>query len=655
MFKHVVHALFWSALVLMIGVVPLQAQDITNDDCADCHTDSDEETAEVSVDHLLGSIHEDLDCLECHIDIVELPHDDIVLQPAACVECHDDVVDDYKVHGRGVVGESKYIPTCSDCHGTHDILPAEDLLSLTNPMNLAGTCATCHEDSTLVADVHISFKHPIRVYTESVHGKKVAGEMHTAAGCKDCHGYEGNSHQILPAGDMNSTIAHRNIHKTCGECHASIADDFIAGIHGQLLLEGEVDTPTCTTCHGEHGILSSQDPRSPVSPARVAEATCTPCHESAALNERYELPTGKIQSYVDSYHGLKSQAGDKTVANCASCHGAHLILASNDPKSTVHADNLQKTCGECHHGITADVARRPIHETATDHKSGLAHIVKIIYLGLIFSVIGGMAFHWAIDWIKQARDVLRKTPQVRRMEPNEVFQHTMLAVSFTSLVITGFSLRFYDAWWSQLLFGHEGGYAIRGFIHRGSAVMMIFGSFWHLFYVILTHRGREFIRDMAPTMLDATQAFQKMGYNLGIVKKAPEFLRFSYVEKAEYWALIWGTIVMVLTGFALWFDNTVMHWISPELLDTMLVVHYYEAWLAFLAIVVWHMYGVMFNPEVYPMNPSWISGKMPEDMYKHEHGAVKLVEHRHVVRTRVRAEGTTMEGREKVDDSTRRD
>jgi cytochrome b subunit of formate dehydrogenase len=127
------------------------------------------------------------------------------------------------------------------------------------------------------------------------------------------------------------------------------------------------------------------------------------------------------------------------------------------------------------------------------------------------------------------------------------------------------------------------------------------------------------------------------------------------VEKAEYWALIWGTIVMVLTGFALWFDNTVMHWISPELLDTMLVVHYYEAWLAFLAIVVWHMYGVLFNPEVYPMNPSWISGKMPEDMYKHEHGAVKLVEHRHVVRTRVRAEGTTMEGREKVEDSNRRD
>ena len=85
----------------------------------------------------------------------------------------------------------------------------------------------------------------------------------------------------------------------------------------------------------EHGILATEDPRSPVSPFRVAEATCSPCHESAKLNVKYDLPSGRLQSYVDSYHGLKSRAGDRTVANCSSCHmpdaTADPVYASSRP------------------------------------------------------------------------------------------------------------------------------------------------------------------------------------------------------------------------------------------------------------------------------------------------------------------------------------
>ena len=353
---------------------------------------------------------------------------------------------------------------------------------------------------------------------------------------------------------------------------------------------------------------------------------------------------------MDSYHGLKSRAGDKTVANCASCHGAHLILPANDKRSSVNPANLQETCGQCHSGITADVARQPIHETATGHRTGAAHIVQIIYIALIVMVIGGMVLHWLIDLIKQIHKVIHKKPQVRRMEPNEVFQHSVLALSFTVLVITGFSLRFYDAWWSTLLFGHEGGYAVRGYIHRGAAVLMIFGSVWHACF-LLTARGREFMRDMLPNFTDAKQFIGRMKYNTGLSKQMPQFGRFSYVEKAEYWALIWGTVVMVVTGFALWFDNVVVEWFPKGFLDIVLVVHYYEAWLAMLAIAVWHMYATVFSPDVYPMNPAWIHGMMPQAMYEHEHPGVRLVEQKRVVRTRVKAEGPTMEGREKVTDS----
>lgn len=640
------------ALCLILAAVPVQAQNWTSEDCAECHTDSGGDPVEVTLAHLTGSVHEDFECLDCHTDVVDLPHDE--LGPADCAACHEDVVENYTMHGKGVVGKSRFVPTCADCHGSHGIRSALDRESSTNPLNLPLTCGTCHEDSTLTDTMDIRFKHPIRVYQESVHGRATAGEDFSAASCNDCHGVDGSAHAILPPNVPESTISHFRIHETCGECHGAIAEDYLAGVHGQLLVEGRVDTPTCTDCHGEHGILHTDDPRSPVSPYRLAEATCTPCHDSAALNNKYQLPTDQVRSHVDSYHGLKSQEGDKSVANCASCHGAHLILPPQDERSSVNPANLENTCGRCHQGITADVARRPIHDQSSDTE-GIAGVVRLIYLGLIFSVIGGMAFHWLIDLIRQVRAVMRKTPQVRRMEPGEVFQHTILALSFTVLVVTGFSLRFHDTWWSELLFGRDGGFHIRGYIHRGAGLLMIAGSVWHLFYIVLTERGREFLRDMVPTIEDGRQAFQKMGFNLGLTREAPRFKRFCYVEKAEYWALIWGTVVMVVTGFGLWYENIVAQWVSRDVMNVLLTIHYYEAWLAFLAILVWHMYAVVFNPEVYPGNPAWITGKMPQDMFEHEHPAVELVEHRHVVRTRVAASEVTMAGREKVDTRERRD
>ena len=78
---------------------------------------------------------------------------------------------------------------------------------------------------------------------------------------------------------------------------------------------------------------------------------------------------------------------------------------------------------------------------------------------------------------------------------------------------------------------------------------------------------------------------------------------------------------MVVTGLLLWFDNLVIRFLPKGVLDVSLVIHYYEAILATLAIAVWHLYSTVFNPHVYPMNPSWLTGTMPEDMYRHEHPA----------------------------------
>jgi hypothetical protein len=76
---------------------------------------------------------------------------------------------------------------------------------------------------------------------------------------------------------------------------------------------------------------------------------------------------------------------------------------------------------------------------------------------------------------------------------------------------------------------------------------------------------------------------------------------------------------MTLTGTMLWFDNEVVKVLPKGVLDVMLVVHYYEAWLATIAILIWHLYSTVLNPKVYPMNPAWLTGKMPLEQFRHEH------------------------------------
>ena len=605
-----------------------QAQD--DRDCLTCHEDPglsglNNRGKEISMlvrpAALDSSIHRGLSCIECHTSlegVEDYPHD-AALPLVDCAACHADVGRAYLKHGRLELGADEDIPTCADCHGKHDILPSTDRHSQVSPEKVPATCGVCHEDIDLTQKHDILYGDAIMVFRSSVHGRAISGGVLLAASCNDCHSTGGSAHHIYGPGDPESSINHFNIPRTCGRCHSSVEEEFWAGIHGQFVARGETDAPVCTNCHGEHGIISPSDPRSPVSPTRVAEATCSPCHESAFLNEKYGLPTGRLKTWYDSYHGLKSKAGDVTVANCASCHEAHLILPAADPRSSVHPDNLQRTCGDCHPRISAAVAATPIHEAPGISQTPAANVVKKIYIVAIIVIIGSMVIHWLIDLRKQIK-LVRLREQFQRMTLNETWQHTFLMVTFTVLVITGFSLRYAESWWVRLLFGWEGGFPLRGVIHRVAAVLFVFSSAWHVLY-LTTHRGRQFLTDVFPSAFDFKQFFQMIAYNLDLRKEKPTFGRFSYVEKAEYWALVWGSVVMIITGFFLWFEDVAVQWFPKGFLDVMLVIHYYEAWLASLAILIWHMYSTIFSPNVYPMNPSWIDGRMPLDVYRHEHAA----------------------------------
>jgi cytochrome b subunit of formate dehydrogenase len=194
-------------------------------------------------------------------------------------------------------------------------------------------------------------------------------------------------------------------------------------------------------------------------------------------------------------------------------------------------------------------------------------------------------------------------------------------VSFIVLVISGFALRFSDGFLARIFFGWEGGFEVRGTVHRVAATVFVLTVLWHLLFLVTTRRGRGFFTDMLPGRHDFVQFWHKLLFDVGRRRRRVGFGRFSYIEKAEYWALVWGTVVMIITGLLLWFDNWFVNFLPKGVLDVALVIHYWEAWLASLAILVWHLYATVFSPHVYPMNPSWLTGMMPEEQYRIEHEA----------------------------------
>jgi cytochrome b subunit of formate dehydrogenase len=208
-----------------------------------------------------------------------------------------------------------------------------------------------------------------------------------------------------------------------------------------------------------------------------------------------------------------------------------------------------------------------------------------------------------------------------RMSLNERIQHFLLLSSFIILVITGFALKYPEAlWviWMRKLFG-DYIFEIRGIVHRVAAVIMLADSVYHIFYVSFTKRGRKLIADLWFYKKDITDVFGTIKFYLGKSDEKPKYGRFSYIEKSEYWALVWGNFVMGATGIVLWFNNTFLPVISSFGMEVATAIHFYEAILATLAIVVWHFYFVIYNPEVYPLNKAFITGYLTRDEMEHEH------------------------------------
>lgn len=513
--------------------------------------------------------------------------------------------------------------TCLDCHARNGdlstMLPPADANSTINRANIAETCGRCHGDQAAMQGSGISNR-PFLSYRESVHARAISRGNLSAAVCTDCH----NSHDVEPASNAQSSIAKANIPSTCGKCHRTEAAEFMQSIHGQAVTRGVSRAPVCTDCHGIHNIALPVDHGATTATVAVATESCAKCHEGVALTQEFGVAGERVSSYRDSYHGLASKLGSKVVANCASCHGVHNILPSSDPNSMINAAHLQQTCGQCHVGASANFTKGKIHLTSAlitsvtpkDASSRGTSIVRWIYLPLIFLTIGGMVLHNLLIWRKKLAAKQKQPRTIVRLSPNQRIQHWLLLTSFIALVLSGFALQYPDSWPGWLLGPNE---YLRRMIHRVAAVVMLAGGVYHVLYLLLVREGRQWLRDMFPRPKDISDLMGNVSYYLGLRKQKPKIARFGYAEKAEYWAVIWGTLIMGLTGLMIWFKIGIFGFLARWWIDIALAIHFYEAVLATLAIIVWHFYHVIFDPDVYPVNLAFVDGRVSEKYYQEEH------------------------------------
>ncbi len=600
--------------------------------CQSCHDGDQFEKYQKSV-HATAEVH----CSACHTthEIRKLSESDpAVMKQFAqevCATCHTDQNAKYMEsdHGRALAAGALGAPSCIDCHDEHGVMAAASDSARTNRKNVAAMCEQCHIDDPAVRAKVGPSAIFISSYERSVHGQAQKRGNGDAATCTDCHG----GHEMKKGSNPSSLVSKKNVATTCGQCHLDVLTEYKYSIHGSALAKGVSESATCTDCHGEHNILSPKDASSPVAAKNVSSQVCRPCHASVKLTSKYGLASDRFQSFADSYHGLAGRAGSVEVANCASCHGVHDIKPSSDSTSRINKANLARTCGTCHPGANEKFANGLVHVIATQAKGedNILYLVSSGYIILIVVVIGGMLVHNFLDFIKKSRKQLMyrrgliQRPPIPhrlwlRMSLSERIQHGLLVVSFFTLVLTGFALRFPDAWWvAPMRSLSPWMFELRSLSHRIAAVVMVCAGLYHLYYILIVPRGKQLIRDLLPVRQDITDAIQVMKYNLSFSKEKPLFGRFSYIEKSEYWALVWGTVVMAATGIIMWLDNTFLGLMGKLWWDVARTVHYYEAWLATLAIIVWHFYFVIFNPDSYPINLAFWKGTLTEEEMEEEH------------------------------------
>jgi formate dehydrogenase gamma subunit len=208
---------------------------------------------------------------------------------------------------------------------------------------------------------------------------------------------------------------------------------------------------------------------------------------------------------------------------------------------------------------------------------------------------------------------------VVRFEPIQRIEHALVMSLFTILALTGIPQKFFDSRWAQVLTGWLGGVDTARLIHRTAGILFSLVVVVHLTRLVFgVARGRLSLA-LVPTRQDFRDAVITLRYYLGVSDEQARFGKFDYRQKFEYWGLVLGAAIVIVTGFVLLYPAAVTAVLPGQLVPASQVAHSNEGLMAFLVVIVWHIYNAHFNPDVFPFDKTIFTGKMSLERLKHEH------------------------------------
>ncbi|MEO0017089.1 MAG: hypothetical protein RLZZ522_372, partial [Verrucomicrobiota bacterium] len=449
------------------------------------------------------------------------------------------------------------------------------------------------------------------------------------------------AHEISRSVDHASPVNKANIAKTCGKCHVGIEETYNQSVHGQLLAKGDGKGPVCTDCHSAHEIENPNTAHF----KQVSDERCGKCHQDS------------LTHYRDTYHGKAISLGRPNVASdvaaCYDCHGIHNIQPVAHPDSTLAKGNIQATCAKCHPGATVGFTQYIPHANPMDStKDPVLHYTFLFMTALllcVFAFFGGHTLLWLARsvWIyrrdsKKYREIKYDT-QVddewfTRFTPFDRFLHLLVVTSFLLLVITGMPLKFYYTDWAKTIFDIIGGAASARALHRFGAIVTFVYFFLHLCDLISScWANRAVLRNpdtgalelkrfiaaifgpdsMVPALSDLREftAHQKWFFGKG---PKPQFDRWTYWEKFDYFAVFWGVFIIGLSGLVMWFPQFFTSFLPGWVINIALIVHSDEALLAAGFIFTVHFFNTHFRLEKFPMDTVIFSGRISKTEMQHE-------------------------------------
>jgi cytochrome b subunit of formate dehydrogenase len=602
---------------------------LASQDCLMCHAEQDltmnrdGETVSLFIDeqHFNDSVHAGTACAQCHTDVtVSQERACATVQSAVdCSICHAEQVTDYQesTHGTLYAEGDSDAPSCQDCHARHATLGKESPASPTYPRNVPVLCGECHRVGEQAATrIDSEVEDIVGSYEDSVHGRALTESgLIVAATCADCHG----AHSELPPDDPRALINPDNIAGTCGTCHHGIEEEFRTSIHFTENPDVDGEHPTCEDCHASHTISRINEPGFRT---RMMDQ-CGRCH------------VDETETFFDTFHGKVSRLGAEGAAKCYDCHGTHDILSPTDPGSQLSRDNVVETCGQCHEGSHRRFAGYLTH--ATHHDRDNYPWLFWSFWGMTALLIGTLSFAllhtfaWVVrlllsrdEW-KAHKALARSKDQkfYRRFNRLQRTMHIVMMLSFFTLALTGMALKFSYMSWAQVTSRVLGGFDSMGFLHRIGAVVLIAVFIAHVLDV-LRHKkttGQTWLQIITgPNSIifngrDLKEFIQSIKWFFGMGPR-PNYGRYTYWEKFDYFAVAWGVAIIGSTGLVLWFPEWFTYLVPGWAVNVATIIHSDEALLAVGFIFTIHFFNTHFRPDKFPMDPVIFSGRVSVEELK---------------------------------------